>query len=51
VRDDQRPLVGRWWFWTAIGALAATGATVAILSSSRGGDEPPRTQRGHAKLF
>jgi tetratricopeptide (TPR) repeat protein len=51
VRDDQRPLVGRWWFWTAIGALAATGATVAILSSSRGGDEPPRTQLGHAKLF
>lgn len=51
VRDDQRPLVGRWWFWTAIGALAATGATVAILSSSRGDDEPPRTQLGHAKLF
>ena len=51
VRDDQRPLVGRWWFWTAVGALAAAGATVAILSSSRGGDEPPRTQLGHAKLF
>jgi tetratricopeptide (TPR) repeat protein len=51
VRDDQRPLVGRWWFWTAIGALAAAGATVAILSSSRGGDEPPPTQLGHAKLF
>ena len=51
VRDDQRPLVGRWWFWTAIGALAATGATVAILSSSRGGDEIPPTRLGHAKLF
>jgi tetratricopeptide (TPR) repeat protein len=51
VGDDHRPLVGRWWFWTAIGALAATGATVAILSSSRGGDEPPSTKLGHAKLF
>jgi len=51
VREDQRPLVGRWWFWTAIGALAAAGATVAILSSSRGGDEIPNTQLGHAKLF
>jgi tetratricopeptide (TPR) repeat protein len=51
VRDDQRPLVGRWWFWTAIGALAAAGATVAILSSSRGDDDIPTTQLGHAKLF
>jgi tetratricopeptide (TPR) repeat protein len=51
VRDDQRPLVGRWWFWTAIGALAAAGATVAILSASSGDDEIPTTQLGHAKLF
>jgi tetratricopeptide (TPR) repeat protein len=50
VREDQRPLVGRWWFWTAIGALAAAGATVAILSSSRGDDEIPPSRLGHAKL-
>jgi tetratricopeptide (TPR) repeat protein len=51
VRDDQRPLVGKWWFWTAIGALAAAGATVAIISVSHQDDEIPPSKLGHAKLF
>lgn len=35
----------RWWFWTAVGAAAATGAVVAIAVSTEGtpvkGDIPP----------
>ena len=32
LRDTERSMVGRWWFWTAIGTLAAVGATLAILA-------------------
>ena len=49
--EEKRPILGRWWFWTAIGALAAAGATVAILSASRGEEEIPPSQLGNAKLF
>lgn len=32
--DDQpRPVWKRWWFWTAVGAVAATGVAVWALSS------------------
>jgi tetratricopeptide (TPR) repeat protein len=44
VSEQEHSAVGRWWFWTAVGALAAAGATVAILAATRdsrnGGDRP-----------
>ncbi len=52
VSDRERSVIGRWWFWTAVGALAAAGATVAILAASKsgsGGDVPP-TQLGNARI-
>ena len=42
----------RFWLWTAVGALAAVGATVAILAASRRGeDAPPSSGLGNAKFF
>jgi tetratricopeptide (TPR) repeat protein len=49
--EKERSVVGRWWFWTAIGALAAAGATVAIVASSRRDDSIPSSKLGNAKLF
>jgi tetratricopeptide (TPR) repeat protein len=51
VSDDERGVVGRWWFWAAVGALAATGATVAIIAAGRRDDEAPSTMLGNVKLF
>jgi tetratricopeptide (TPR) repeat protein len=46
-----RPLVRRWWFWAAVGAVA-TGATISLVAwrRSRGDDVPP-SELGNAKLF
>jgi tetratricopeptide (TPR) repeat protein len=49
--ERERSVVGRWWFWTAVGALAAAGATVAIVASSRRDDGIPSSKLGNAKLF
>lgn len=35
-----RPITSRWWFWTAIGAVAV-GATVGIVVAASGGDPAP----------
>jgi hypothetical protein len=52
VSDRERGVVGRWWFWTAVGALAAVGATVAILAATkdRGGNDVPQTPLGNARI-
>jgi tetratricopeptide (TPR) repeat protein len=52
VSDRERSVVGRWWFWTAVGALAAAGATVAILAATkdRGGNDVPQTPLGNARI-
>jgi tetratricopeptide (TPR) repeat protein len=49
--ESERSVVGRWWFWAAVGALAAAGATVAIVVSSRRDDAVPNSMLGNAKLF
>jgi tetratricopeptide (TPR) repeat protein len=51
VSEDERGVVGRWWFWAAVGALAATGATVAILAAGRRDEQAPSTMLGNVKLF
>jgi len=28
---EQRPLLGQWWFWTAVGVVAAAGTTTAVI--------------------
>jgi hypothetical protein len=38
-------MVSRWWFWTAVGAVAAATATVIIVSSR--GSAPPTTNLGN----
>jgi tetratricopeptide (TPR) repeat protein len=41
-----------WWFWAAVGTLAAVGATVAIVAfGGNGDDKVPGSELGHAKLF
>jgi tetratricopeptide (TPR) repeat protein len=49
--ERERSVVGRWWFWTAVGVLAAAGATVAIVASNRRDDGVPASMLGNAKLF
>jgi tetratricopeptide (TPR) repeat protein len=49
---DQRGLIGKWWFWTAVGTLAAAGAAIAILAFGQNSEERvPSSDLGHAKLF
>ena len=53
ISDQERSVVGRWWFWTAVGALAAAGATVAILAATRDngdGNDIPSTPLGNARI-
>ena len=52
VSEHERSVVGRWWFWTAVGALAAAGATVAILAATRdsGGAEVPPSRLGNMRV-
>jgi hypothetical protein len=50
--ENERGLAGKWWFWTAVGTLAAAGATIAILAFGQGSEERvPSSDLGHAKLF
>lgn len=51
VSDDERSVVGRWWFWAAVGAVAAAGATVAILAAGSRDQGAPSTMLGNVKLF
>jgi tetratricopeptide (TPR) repeat protein len=51
VRDDERRVLGRWWFWTAVGTVAAVGATLAILAiGNRNEQTVPGSELGHARL-
>jgi tetratricopeptide (TPR) repeat protein len=50
--DSDRKLYRTWWFWAAVGTLAAVGATVAIVGfGGSGGQKVPSSDLGHAKLF
>jgi tetratricopeptide (TPR) repeat protein len=50
--ESERGLIGKWWFWTAVGTLAAAGATIAILAFGQSSEERvPSSDLGHAKLF
>jgi len=41
-------VLDKWWFWTAVGAVAVVGATVAVVAASSGTHEvsvePPATR-------
>lgn len=41
-------LVSRWWFWTALGVVAATTAVVMVASIR--GQAPPATQLGNQEF-
>lgn len=47
--SEAAPLYKRWWFWTAIGAVAAGTATAIALGSS--GDGIPDTPLGNQPIF
>jgi tetratricopeptide (TPR) repeat protein len=32
--DDRKPFYYRWWFWTAVGAVVATGIVIGVVASS-----------------
>jgi hypothetical protein len=46
VTDEQRSITHRWWFWTAIGAVAAAGIVGIVLATRGGGTDVPRTTLG-----
>jgi hypothetical protein len=41
-------LLGRWWFWTAVGVVAAATVAVAVLSSRAAA--PPATDLGNQEF-
>lgn len=43
--SEEPTLVSRWWFWTAVGAVAI--ATAAIIVASSRGSAPPSTTLGN----
>ena len=45
---EQPSILGRWWFWTAVGVAAA--ATVAIIVVSSHGHAPPATDLGNQEF-
>ena len=38
---DSRPLTERWWFWTALGAVAVVGTVTIIVAVAASGDDGP----------
>lgn len=42
----ERPIYGRWWFWTAIGVAVGTGGIVTY-SATRSSSGPPTTALGN----
>ncbi len=45
---EHPSILGRWWFWTAVGVAAA--ATVAIIVVSSRGHAPPATDLGNQEF-
>ena len=49
AQQAAKPSVfGRWWFWTAVGAVAA--GTVAVIWISSRGHAPPATDLGNQEF-
>jgi tetratricopeptide (TPR) repeat protein len=47
-----QPLYGRWWFWTGIAVVVASGVTATILlSTNHGGMSIPTTPLGNRQVF
>jgi hypothetical protein len=44
----EKPLFGRWWFWSAVGTVAAATLVVVVLSSR--GHAPPATDLGNQEF-
>jgi hypothetical protein len=40
-----------WWFWTAVGAVAVGGATVAIIMAERDPTKVPSTGLGSQRVL
>lgn len=51
IGESESSLAGRWWFWAAVGTLAAAGATLAILAASQREEDAPATALGNVKIF
>ena len=54
--DQSAPQPGsaiyeRWWFWTAIGAIAAGAATVVVIMAERDPTKVPRTSLGSQRAL
>jgi hypothetical protein len=45
------PIYKRWWFWTALGAVAAGTATVAIIMAERDPTKIPASALGAQKVL
>lgn len=50
IKDDSTPWYGKWWFWTAMGVVAAGAGVGIYLGMSAGGTEVPNTSLGQHTL-
>ena len=49
---ERKPLIRRWWFWTAIGGAAAAGGGVGLgVGLTQSGASPPVTAGGNYNPF
>jgi PEGA domain-containing protein len=49
---DQQPIYRRVWFWVAVSAVVATGATIAVILATRGtANNLPDTTLGAQRTF
>lgn len=46
--SPNKPLVHRWWFWTAIGAATAT--VIVLVATSNRGNTPPSSLLGNQEF-
>lgn len=50
IKGDSVPWYGKWWFWTAVGVLAAGAGVGIYLGMSAGGAQVPNTTLGQYRL-
>jgi tetratricopeptide (TPR) repeat protein len=47
----HRPIYKKWWFWTAIGAVAVVGVVAVAASGGSSAASPPGSDLGNSKVF
>ncbi len=51
VADESPSVFSRWWFWTGMAAVVATGVGSAVILSRGSGSSTPESTLGNRKVF